>query len=225
MQETVSSFKDNHLKMLINKGTELRVPIWHSGTCKAFLVHVGSAQEAIKKKGYFKSYEEYSGTFAIKHERIKLLKNQLIELDETSGQIGISKKSSKNSKETTVEASAEGSTTLHADIKAELKQAMEAAEEATAKCDKVAEDMFHLYANLLSVDARYAWNKIVQEQTYAGSYTDLQGLTRKGPRGISCKSFNDCVMFHILTVFPNSAAEQERYYITNVMKKPQCISI
>jgi hypothetical protein len=32
-------------------------------------------------------------------------------------------------------------------------------------------------------------------------------------------------MFHLLTVFPNNAAEQERYYITNVLKKPQCISI
>jgi hypothetical protein len=90
---------------------------------------------------------------------------------------------------------------------AELKQAMEAAEEATAKHDKVAEDMFQLYANLLSVDARYAWNKIVQEQTNADPYTDLQGLTKKGPRGLSCKSFKDCMMFHLLTVFPNSAAE------------------
>ena len=51
VQETVSSFKDNHLKMLINKGTELQVPIWHSGMCEAFLVHVGSAREAIKKMG------------------------------------------------------------------------------------------------------------------------------------------------------------------------------
>jgi hypothetical protein len=72
----------------------------------------------------------------------------------TSGQTGTSKKSSKKSKETTVEGSAEGSTTLRADIKA-LKQAMEATEEATAKCYKAAEDMFQLYANLLSVDARY----------------------------------------------------------------------
>jgi hypothetical protein len=32
-------------------------------------------------------------------------------------------------------------------------------------------------------------------------------------------------MFHLLTMFPNNAAEQERYYITNVLKKPQCISI
>jgi hypothetical protein len=108
---------------------------------------------------------------------------------------------------------------------AELKQAMEATEKAKTKCDKTAEDMFQLYVNLLSIDARYAWDKIVQEQTNADPYTDLQGLTKKGPRGLSHKSFEDCMMFHLLTVFPNSAAEQERYYITNVLKKPQHISI
>jgi hypothetical protein len=52
VQETVSSYKDNHLKTLIKEGTELQVPIWHSGTREAFLIHVGSAREAIKKKGY-----------------------------------------------------------------------------------------------------------------------------------------------------------------------------
>ncbi len=85
--------------------------------------------------------------------------------------------------------------------------------------------MFQLYANLLSVNARYAWNKIVQEQTEADPYQDLQVLSQKGPRGMSRKSFEDCVMFHLLTVFPNNAAEQERYYITNVLKKPQRVSI
>jgi hypothetical protein len=134
-------------------------------------------------------------------------------------------KSSKNSKETTVEAGAEGTTTLHADIRAKLKQALEDAAKARTKCDKAAEDMLQLYANLLSVDPRYAWNKIVQEQTNADHYKDLQGLTRKGPRGLLHKSFEDCVTFHLLTVFPNKAAEQERYYITNVLKKPQRISI
>ncbi len=50
VQETVSSFKDNHLKTLIKEGTELRVLIWHSGTREVFLIHVGSAQEAIEKR-------------------------------------------------------------------------------------------------------------------------------------------------------------------------------
>jgi hypothetical protein len=57
------------------------------------------------------------------------------------------------------------------------------------------------------------------------SHTDLQGCTKKGPRGLLRKLFDDCVMFHLLTVFPNNTAEQERYYITNVLKKPQRVSI
>ncbi len=32
-------------------------------------------------------------------------------------------------------------------------------------------------------------------------------------------------MFHLLTAFSINAAEQERYYITNVLKKPQCINV
>ncbi len=192
---------------------------------------MGSAQEGIKKKGYFKSFEDHSGTYTDKCKKVKELKDQLVALREasetpakTSGQAGTSKKS-KNPKETTVEASDKGSATLRARIKAELKQALENLEEATTKRDKAADDIIQLYANLLPVNARYAWNKIVHEQTKADPYTDLQGLTRKGPWGMSRKSFEDCVMFHLLAVFPNNAAEQARYYITNVLKKPQRISI
>jgi hypothetical protein len=32
-------------------------------------------------------------------------------------------------------------------------------------------------------------------------------------------------MFHLLTAFPINAAEQEKYYITNVFKKPQRINV
>jgi hypothetical protein len=42
---------------------------------------------------------------------------------------------------------------------------------------------------------------------------------------MSCKLFNDCVMFHLLTVFLINAAEQEKYYISNVLKKPQRINV
>jgi hypothetical protein len=85
--------------------------------------------------------------------------------------------------------------------------------------------MFQFYANLLSLDAKYAWNKIVQEQTEADPFKNLKGVSRKGPRGLSRESFNDCVMFHLLPVFPNNAAEQEKYYLSNVLKKPQRVGI
>jgi hypothetical protein len=39
------------------------------------------------------------------------------------------------------------------------------------------------------------------------------------------ESFNNCVMFHLLTAFPINAAKQEKYYISNVLKKPQRINV
>jgi hypothetical protein len=56
-------------------------------------------------------------------------------------------------------------------------------------------------------------------------YVNLQGVSLEGPRGMSRKLFNNCVMFHLLTVFPINAAEQEKYYISNVLKKPQRINV
>ncbi len=85
--------------------------------------------------------------------------------------------------------------------------------------------MFQVYANLLSADVKYVWNKVVKEQTETDPYKDLQGVSRKGPRGLSCKSFDDCMMFHLLTMFPNNAAEQEKYYLSNVLKKSQRVGM
>jgi hypothetical protein len=85
--------------------------------------------------------------------------------------------------------------------------------------------MFQFYANLLFLDAKYSWNKIVREQTEADSFKDLQGVSRKGPRGLLQESFDNCVMFYLLTVFPNNAAEQEKCYLSNVLKKPQRVGV
>ncbi len=59
IQETVSTLKsDQSLKTTIGVDAELRLPIWHCRTCKAFLMHVSSALDAIKKWGTFKAYKE-----------------------------------------------------------------------------------------------------------------------------------------------------------------------
>ena len=65
------------------------------------------------------------------------------------------------------------------------------------------------------------WNKIVWEQTEADPFKDLHGVSRKGPRGLTWESFNDCVMFHLLTVFPNNAAEQEKYPFPTCSRSPR----
>jgi hypothetical protein len=85
--------------------------------------------------------------------------------------------------------------------------------------------MFQFYANLLSSDTKYVWNKTVREQMEVDPYKDLQGMSKKGPRGLTRESFDKCVMFHLLTVFCNNAAEQEKYYLSNVLKKPQRVGV
>ncbi len=84
---------------------------------------------------------------------------------------------------------------------------------------------FAFYLNLLSPESKYAWNKIVSKQTESNPFVNLQSVSLEGPRGMSCKLFNDCVMFHLLTAFPINAVEQEKYYVTNVLKKPQCVNV
>ncbi len=84
--------------------------------------------------------------------------------------------------------------------------------------------MFAFYSNLLSPKSKYLWNKIISKQIESDPYVNLQGDSLEGPRGMSRESFNNCMMFHLLTVFPINAAEQEKYYIMNVLKKPQRIN-
>jgi hypothetical protein len=107
----------------------------------------------------------------------------------------------------------------------DLKKAKGAIENAKGKLTSSAKKMLQFYANLLSVEAKYVWSKIITEQMQSNPYVDLQGVSQKGPRGASCQSFEDCMLFHLLTMFPIKAAEQEKYYITNVRKKPQRISM
>ncbi len=98
-------------------------------------------------------------------------------------------------------------------------------ETAKNKGKVAATKMIQFYANLLSLDAKYSWNKIVWEQTEADLFKDLQGVSRKGPRGLTRESFNNCVMFYLLIVFLNNAAEQKNYYLSNVLKKPQRVGV
>ncbi len=60
----VSALKsDLSLKTTIRVDAGLRLPIWHSGTHEAFLMHMSSALNAIKKRGTFKAYKEAHETY------------------------------------------------------------------------------------------------------------------------------------------------------------------
>jgi hypothetical protein len=114
---------------------------------------------------------------------------------------------------------------MKAGFQVDLEKAMQAQETAQGAMTAAATLMFLFYLNLFSPESKDAWNKIVIEQMEGDPYVNLQGVSLEGPRGLSCKLFNNCMMFHLLTAFPINAAEQEKYYILNVLKKPRRINV
>ena len=83
------------------------------------------------------------------------------------------------------------------------------AEEAEERRAEAAESFFSTYANLLSVEARIAWENILECQIGTTPWTDLKGKKHKEEQKRTKVSFDDCVIHHLLTVFPYDAAEQQ----------------
>ncbi len=114
---------------------------------------------------------------------------------------------------------------MRAGFQADLEKAQQAQNTAQGSMTAAASLMFAFCSNLLSPKSRYTWNKIFYKQMESDPYVNLQGVSLEGPRGMSCKSFNDCMIFHLLIAFPINAVEQEKYYISNALKKPQCVNV
>jgi hypothetical protein len=99
IKETVSALKsDQSLKTTIREDAELCIPIWHTGTCKAFLMHVSTALDAIKKRGTFKAYKEACKAYIEQSKAVKDAKAALAILTAPASKAKkTSKKASKKS--------------------------------------------------------------------------------------------------------------------------------
>jgi hypothetical protein len=212
IQETVSALKsDQSLKTTIGVDAGLCLPIWHCGAREAFLMHVSSACNAIEKQGAFKAYKEDHKAYVEQCKVAKQAKLTLaLLLAPTSEGKKVSKKASEKApakksseKEKASQKTKEDAALANApapelcyEYQAIYNKAIFVKETAKNKHEAAATKMFQFYANLLSLDAKkYARNKIVKEQTEADPFKDLQGVSRKGPRGLTWESFSDCVMF------------------------------
>ncbi len=84
------------------------------------------------------------------------------------------------------------------DLKASLKDALLEKKVALEAQAMAAEGFFLLYANLLSKDTRFRWDKIVSGQVGAALWTNLQGNKHKKERGKSMEFFQDLSGLHHL---------------------------
>jgi hypothetical protein len=216
--------KSLQIKTSIGKDTTLNFSMLNSGTKEAVLMHMAAILDAIKKCDHFQAYKEAQALYAAKKEAAKQLKAGLSLLDGASGDSRKSTKSAQKAKEAKGVTEAPDQE-MQATFQEDLKRAKKAAENAKGAMTAAASKMFVFYANLLSVEAKNAWNKIIEEQMEGKLYVDHQGVLQKGSRGVSHQWFKNCVMFHLLAMFPINAAKQEKYYITNILKKPQHVNV
>jgi hypothetical protein len=207
-------------------------------------MHVMGVLDAIKKRGTFKDYKKAKKAYVETKETVELVEAGLTLLDGTSlgAKINFKKKALAKAKEATKEALAKTpetksetkeakeatevtEDTMKAGFQADLEKVKRAVEDAKGAMTTATSQMFTFYSNLLSPESKYSWSKIISKQMESNQFVNLQGVSLEGPRGMSCKLFNNCMMFHLLTAFPINAAEQEKYYITNVLKRPQRINV
>jgi hypothetical protein len=231
---------DQSLETTIGVDGELRLPIWHCGMREAFLMYMSSALDAIEKQGTFKAYKEAYKAYLEQRKVAKQAKATLAllldptskgkKVSDTASEKASAKKSSE--KEKASQKTKEGAALANApapelcnEYQALYDKAIFTKETAKNKREAAATKMFQFYANLLSLDAKYLWNKIVWEQMEADPLKDLQGVSRKGPRRLTRESFINCDMFHLLTVFPNNAAELGKYYLSNVLKNSHRVGV
>jgi hypothetical protein len=207
-------------------------------------MHVMAVLDPIKKRGTFKDYKKAQKAYVEAKKAAELAEAGLALLDGTSAgsRKNCKKKALGKAKEATKEALAKTQETkseakeaeeatdmtedsIKAGFQVDLEKAKKAMENAKGAMTAAASQMFTFYSNLLSPESKYSWNKIISKQMESDPFVNLQGVSLEGPRGMSCKLFNNCIMIHLFTAFPINAAEQEKYYITNALKKPQRINV
>jgi hypothetical protein len=110
---------------------------------------------------------------------------------------------------------------LRVEYQAEYKKAKFAAVTAKNKRKTAATEMFQFYTNLLSLDAKYAWNKIVKEQTKADPFKDLQGVSRKGSRGLLWESFNKALCFTFSLCFQTTQLSKKSITSPTCSRSPR----
>jgi hypothetical protein len=245
IKEEVAKLRNLEIKTNLKKDTNLNFLVWHkNGTQEAILMHVTVVLDAIKKGGTFKDYEKAQKAYVEAMKAAELAEAGLALLNGTSTGLrkNCKKKALAKAKEATKEVlakiqqiksetkEAEEATnvtedSMKAGFQVDLEKAKKAMEDSNDAMTAAASQMFVFYSNLLSPKSKYSWKKIVSKQTEYDPFVNLQNVSLEGPRGMSCKLFNNCIMFHLLTAFPINAAEQEKYYIINVHQKSQRINV
>ena len=204
--------KERLQKIKLPNGTEFNATIWYTGTPEEFANHVKQAVHACERLGYFKNYQAAKKA----HGESKKAHSDAVSEYETAVE----------ERDTDSNEDANRDANLHiAILEGEVKRQEEKMRQAEETRAVAADAFFSTYANLLSIEARIAWERIVEQQIGTTPWTDLKGKKHTKVQSKTKKSFDDCVTHHLLTYFGSDAADRQKYYINNYLKKPQRVTV
>jgi hypothetical protein len=178
-------------------GTNFGMAAFRSSTNKDYLVHVIAVLRIIEKKGLA--------------SEIKIAWNAICKVrKEMAPYFQFPQDKSKEAKK------------LRDDSLNEFKEILKAKKvTAIAKTQK-AYEMFHLF---VVGNQQTHWDRIVQEMHSKDPWIGVDGSSHKGICIRSWPAFLDCIELHKLTIFPVDAAEKQRYYMVQTIKKPQQVTV
>jgi hypothetical protein len=88
-----------------------------------------------------------------------------------------------------------------------------------------AQKAYKLFRCFVLGEAQMQLDRIVNDMHTKNPWIGVNGKSNKGICMKSWISFMDCIKLHKLSVFPADAAEKQRYYMQQMIKKPQQVTV
>jgi hypothetical protein len=185
------------IKVKLPDGTKFQMPTYGFGNNKEYLVHVISVLQLVEQKGTAAEVKEAFAALVKVRKEMSPFFN--FHEDETPAEKEARKKKLSN---------------LNESLKAKKSFVVDQAQKAYK--------MFQCY---VVGKARMQWDRIVNEMHTKNPWIGVNGKSNKGICMKSWISFMDCIELHKLTIFPAEAAEKQRYYMQQMIKKPQRVTV
>ena len=185
------------LKVKLPDGTVFSMGIFAKGTPEDYLQHIIAVLCLIDQKGLHAQCKKHA----------KEMKTTAATL------IAIKRKSDGSQSENSDESPE--------DLELERKLTQELLSTASKQYNEAVGATYELLRNLLAGEPQTQWDRIVREMHERGSWAGADGERHNGKRPKGFKAFMDCLELHKLTVFTADAAERQRYYVQQGIRKPQ----
>ena len=185
------------LKVKLADGTVFSMSIFTKGTPEDYLQHIIAVLRLIDQKGFHVQCK--------KHAK---------EMKTAAAALGTLERKSYGPQNSDSDQDQEA-------LETEKKLTQELFSTASKQYNEAVGATYELLRNLLAGEPQTQWDRIVREMHERDSWAGADGERHDGKRPKGFKAFMDCLELHKLTVFTADAAERQRYYVQQGIRKPQ----